>query len=267
LGARVDHVVSATLKTGDKLRNALDPGGWHMGHHGHKWQGGCGSEKAARPYGVSAAASFPADHLAAQVLEVYQRVEKHFHVLSAAVPHAEGNISRGSALLYCEVLLALREQEPALAHAPRILELGFNAGHMSAMLAECFPDADITSVDLHWHDYVPGSFARVKAMSSSARTLVKGDSREEVPKLQGMFDLIIVDGGHLDDVPFADLRNCKRLAHAGSIVMIDDICDYYAHLPPTAAGKDAVTRRDVVELGRRMTRGGELGFAFGKYCW
>jgi hypothetical protein len=49
--------------------------------------------------------------------------------------------------------------------------------------------------------------------------------------------------------------------------MIDDICDYYAHLPPTAAWKDAVTRRDVVELGRRMTRGGELGFAFGKYCW
>lgn len=267
LGSRVDHIVSATLKTGDKLRNPVEQNGWHMSHHAHKWAGSCSAEKFERPYGVAAQSSFLSDDQAAASFAVYARALEHFKALSALAPNPEGNVSWGTAPLYCETFLALKAQEPTLQKAPRILEIGFNAGHSSALLAECFPDAEIVSVDLNAHSYVVPAFELVKTFSSVNRTLFKGDSREVLPTLPGVFDLILIDGGHSAPVPGDDLRNCKKLAHENTIVFMDDISDAFAHWDTVTAWNEVIANKSVVELGRRMTANGHLGYTYGKYLF
>ena len=50
-----------------------------------------------------------------------------------------------------------------------------------------------------------------------------GSSLEIVPKLEGTFDYILVDGDHSREVATQDLENIVRLCHPGTIVIFDDI--------------------------------------------
>ena len=267
LRARVDHIVSATLKTGVDLRNVLDPSGWHTRHHAHKWAaGGCGQEQYRTPYGIEPVSSFaPDDVISIAAFDVHASVQTKFQIQSALSPNTEGNISCGSSGLYCDVLLALREREPTLAKKPRILEIGFNAGHSSVVFAACFPDAEIVSVDIGEHSYVRVAFESVQFQTSNKRQLLIGDSRARVPELTGKFDLIFIDGCHQDGVPAADLANCARLAHENTIVMMDDVCAYYSGGEPAKVWAAAVVDKKILELGHAEMSNGALGFSYGKY--
>ena len=263
---RVEHVVSATIKTGPSYSVTVEAPGWDVSHQAHKWGSGvCNGAQHLRPYAVSPTAAHPDDDMAEQMGELYRRVEAHFGVLSAGLGYVEGNISLGLAPLYCAVLLKMREQEPTLQGTPRILEIGFNAGHSSALLSECFPGAEIVSVDIGQHEYVQPAFERLKAFSRAKHTLVIGDSRVEVPKLAGPFDLIFIDGGHIESVPFEDLHNGRKLAHDSTIVFMDDVCNAWSNMPPTFTWARAVEDNTVIELGRRELTSGTLGFVYGKY--
>ena len=175
------------------------------------------------------------------------------------LPGQEGNISWGSHEAYLAALLRL--QQPIT----RILEIGFNAGHSCALFAETFPDAVITSID------VPREAARLepaRALINSwypgRHTFILENSVTAVPKLEGTFDLILIDGSHDPFYPQMDLYNCRRVAHAGTVVLLDDAgasSDATGHeLEPNKAWAELAARGLVEEQYRWVAPNNQYGF-------
>lgn len=267
LAARVDHVVSATLKTGDEARASAGDG-WGDAHHAHKWGGACAGENYTTPYNVPAAVEHaPHDYLADAVADVMEHLQEIYKQLTAIAPGAEGNISGGSAEAYCARLLQLKDTEPALQKdSPRILEIGFNAGHSSALFGALFPAAQVLSIDINAHDYVTPAYQWLSEHTPPERALILVDSTQAVPRLDDeLFDLIFIDGGHDEPVAWADLINCARLAGPDTVLFMDDICNAGYGVGPRAAWDKAVADGLVVELGRWLHPNGLLGFTWGKY--
>jgi len=56
------------------------------------------------------------------------------------------------------------------------------------------------------------------------RVFLDGDSRETVPTMLKMFDLVLVDGDHSDEGARADLENAWPLVVSGGTLLFHDIC-------------------------------------------
>lgn len=108
-----------------------------------------------------------------------------------------------------------------------ILQIGFNGGHGSCALLSARNDITVTSVDLGEHSYVDKANDLIEECFPGRHTLIKGDSTEILPILNTVFDLVFVDGGHEDPVPYKDITNSHRLLSDGGILMVDDYCHSY----------------------------------------
>lgn len=117
--------------------------------------------------------------------------------------------------------------------AKYIMEVGFNAGHSTALMLMANPSSKILIFDLCEHPYTKPALCFLKAMFGEDRFIdfVEGDSTVTIPgykvgdaNIEGYFDLIHIDGGHSFEVAKADIVNCQRFARGGEdgIVVVDD---------------------------------------------
>ena len=133
----------------------------------------------------------------------------------------------------------------------RIAEIGFNAGHSSCLFLYSNPNCSVTSFDLCEHKYSLETQDYIKQQFPNRLKIICGDSTQTVPNYKGdydddyddeygddygddyneeddynnnyRFDLIFVDGGHENNLPYLDLKNSlKNLAKKGSIIIMDD---------------------------------------------
>ena len=117
-------------------------------------------------------------------------------------------------------------KEICLAIKPtNILEIGFNAGHSSALMLE-HTNACIVSVDLCEHAYTYDGKEMIDNIFPERHILIKGNSTEvlagdEVPHLH--YDIIFIDGGHSYNVCKSDLIKCEKYASPDTIIIVDDI--------------------------------------------
>jgi predicted O-methyltransferase YrrM len=112
------------------------------------------------------------------------------------------------------------------ANIKTIFEIGFNAGHSAETFLMTNPNAKLTSVDILENDALKFGKQYIDATFSNRHTLLLGDSKQIVPTLDTKFDLIFIDGGHDYETAKADILNCKKLAHKGTIVIVDDVSNY-----------------------------------------
>lgn len=108
-----------------------------------------------------------------------------------------------------------------------ILEIGFNAGH-SADTFLSHSLAHVTSFDLEARDYVHLAKKYIDQKYPTRHTLIGGDSTKTIPTYikenpHTKFDLIYIDGGHTEEIAYADLMNCFLLAHSNTVVIMDDV--------------------------------------------
>lgn len=116
-------------------------------------------------------------------------------------------------------------------NAKYILEIGFNAGHSTALMLLANPSSKILHFDLCEHAYGKRCYEFLKSVFGPERfiELVGGDSRSTVPAYKQtvadmgiQFDLIHIDGGHTDLVAMSDISHCKDYACKDNIVVVDD---------------------------------------------
>lgn len=115
----------------------------------------------------------------------------------------------------------------------RILEIGAFEGMSTLWFLENLPKCHVTVVDnflgdTQNHEMV-GDFKKIKdrflknTEEHKKRVYVlEGDSKEVLPKIEGEFDVVYVDGSHRDDYVISDAKNAYRLLKKGGILIFDD---------------------------------------------
>lgn len=112
--------------------------------------------------------------------------------------------------------------------AKYILEIGFNAGHSTALMLMANPNSKILHFDLWEHKYTPSCYEFLKSVFGEHRfiSLVKGDSTKTIPDfIQSTpieFDLIHIDGGHTEEILLQDITNCIEAANINNHTLIID---------------------------------------------
>lgn len=107
----------------------------------------------------------------------------------------------------------------------RILEIGFNAGHSACCFLNASPKSEMVTFDqCRWGTEAPALKVLQEHFNIS---LVNGDSTVSVPKYfeenDTKFDLVFIDGGHINDVPYLDMMNTKDRVNTGGILIVDDM--------------------------------------------
>lgn len=131
--------------------------------------------------------------------------------------------------------------ERAITHKPkRILEIGVRTGLCIANMLSAYRDLEgierIVLCDI-WND----GFASPEIVKMNMRALnvgsvldkvefITGDSKIEIPKLEGQFDHILVDGDHSKPAASLDLENVVRLVAPEGVIIFDDISPYGCNL-------------------------------------
>jgi hypothetical protein len=113
--------------------------------------------------------------------------------------------------------------------AKYILEIGFNAGHSTALMLLANPDSKILHFDLKEHAYGQRCYDFLKSVFGAHRfiELVAGDSTKTIEAYKVAhkykYDLIHIDGGHSDAIASSDIIQCRDYCDPnGHVVIIDD---------------------------------------------
>ena len=109
------------------------------------------------------------------------------------------------------------------------VNLGFNAGHSTFMWLNANPNVHVYSFDIGEHKYARPMADVLDEMFPDRLNVTFGDSRktlagfhERNPEIT--CDLVIIDGGHIGNVPFMDFENFYNMVKPMSkhLVVLDD---------------------------------------------
>ena len=159
-------------------------------------------------------------------------LDKHYQILDKIIHQTddfEGHIGcSGDKIGFLKKII--KKYQPL-----NIAEIGFNAGHSSCLFLYSNPNCRVTSFDLCEHKYSKKTQDYVKNQFPNRLKIICGDSTQTVPNYKDedsdydSFDLIFVDGGHENNLPYLDLKNSlDNLANKGSLIIMDDT--YYSFL-------------------------------------
>jgi predicted O-methyltransferase YrrM len=138
--------------------------------------------------------------------------------------------------MFSEHLLVFGALSKALTDVREVLEIGTYDGRTALLLANLFPQARVTTVDLAADDPIYAQSyqsARTAEFIRRRNETLSGSSRVQFIETNslrlatdlgaGRFDLVWVDGDHDFPVVAVDLVNAVRLAKPGGLVMCDDV--------------------------------------------
>lgn len=112
-----------------------------------------------------------------------------------------------------------------------VCEIGFNAGHSTAVWLAANPDAHVLSFDRFDKPYSQAALAYLQDTFGAHRiSVAQGDSVETVPQVAATLgapaeftcDVIVVDGGHRGIEPRLDMINMRAFAHCDTLLLVDD---------------------------------------------
>jgi len=163
-----------------------------------------------------------------------------------------------------------------------VCEIGFNAGHSSAMWLSSSPDVRLFSFDLCYHKYVQQAKAKLQSIFGESRVhLTCGSSAisipifvAEHPILNNDFpgcDIMHVDGDHEHNGPIVDLVNMKKLLRPDGpkIVIMDDCpCPKTWCIAPSNAWDVCVANKYVAPISCLTYNDGPIphGFCYGVFA-
>ena len=120
----------------------------------------------------------------------------------------------------------------AVAGIGSYLEVGFNAGHSTAIVLSKNPVTQVSVVDIDNHKYVRPCVDILTGLFPGRVNCQFGDSRALLDATRGYhasdFDLVHIDGGHGGDVFLSDIQWWLSTSRSGNKLLVDDA--YVAHI-------------------------------------
>lgn len=104
----------------------------------------------------------------------------------------------------------------------KALEIGFNAGFSALLMLLSNPNMTLICADLCEHRYTVPCFQVLKEIFGCRIELIQGSSIDTLSTLFETFDIIHIDGGHMDLVVKNDCDHAIRLSTKGSVLIMDD---------------------------------------------
>ncbi len=111
----------------------------------------------------------------------------------------------------------------------KVLEIGLNGGHSAENFFNNLEDLELfASFDINHHAYTGCAVNYFYTKFQNRFMFTPGDSMKTVPKFIKnypffRFDLIFIDGCHAYDWVISDIIHCKEMAHADTILWVDDV--------------------------------------------
>ena len=103
-----------------------------------------------------------------------------------------------------------------------VMEIGFNAGFSTLLMLLSNPHIKITCLDLGDHLYALPCYVKLKETFGDRLNLIIGDSAVTLPRINTIYDLIHIDGGHTTSIAKSDIIHSYRLSKMGTIIIMDD---------------------------------------------
>ena len=103
-----------------------------------------------------------------------------------------------------------------------VMEIGFNSGFSTLLMLLSNPHMCISCFDLGEHKYTLPCYEKLKETFGNRIKITIGDSTKTLPKVNDIYDLIHIDGGHSTTVATNDILNSYRLSNKGTILIMDD---------------------------------------------
>lgn len=154
-----------------------------------------------------------------------------------------------------------------------VMEIGFNAGHSSNLFLKHNNLINITSFDINMHEYTQYGANWINKNYPNRFNIIYGDSSKTVPNFMKnniniKFDLIFIDGGHYIEQCTEDMKNCYKMCHKDTIIILDDVIftknlEKEWTIGPTLIWKSYIANGLISELGRKEYGPGR-GMAWGK---
>jgi predicted O-methyltransferase YrrM len=105
----------------------------------------------------------------------------------------------------------------------RICEVGVNAGHSLLLMLDVNPTADYLLFDIGTHTYTRPCIEYIQSQfPNTSIRIFYGDSKVSLPKQEGEFDLIHIDGGHYAPEVMSDYAESMRLIAPKCPIVFDD---------------------------------------------
>lgn len=113
----------------------------------------------------------------------------------------------------------------------RICEIGFNAGHSMLLFLIANPEIEEVFIfDLNAHQYTEPCYKYIHSSFPTVKiNFLIGDSKEtlssfthQYPQYLEQFDLVHIDGGHLEDCVKNDILYGEKLVSVNGLLIIDD---------------------------------------------
>lgn len=142
----------------------------------------------------------------------------------------------------------------AAKNAKLVGEIGLNAGLSSHAFLCANPDVEVISFDLGRHPYIRCAKQIIDRDYPYRHKLIIGDSTSTIPTFiesnpSVRFDVVFIDGGHFYRIVSADLANMRKLSHADTIVIMDDLCPWQSYgTGPTRAWQEAIDNNVIEQL-------------------
>ncbi|MBI4021709.1 MAG: class I SAM-dependent methyltransferase [Candidatus Aenigmarchaeota archaeon] len=114
------------------------------------------------------------------------------------------------------LVAAVQERRPRT-----ILEVGTLVGYSAILMAMHAPQARITSLEVDPRAAAEAQKNLLRAGFADRVTVIVGDARETIPRLEGTFDLIFLDAGK--EEYFAYLLAAEAKMAPGAVVVADNV--------------------------------------------
>jgi predicted O-methyltransferase YrrM len=149
--------------------------------------------------------------------EAYNRYNVCLADINAIIENQE--IEGGSILEQSDFFIKYLLDNP---HVKLVLEIGFNTGSSANAFLAARDDIKVISVDIGVHAYISRCKNAIDKYYPDRHALLIGDSKEVIPRLSIIPDLIFIDGDHVEPAPLIDARNCLAISAPHTILIMDD---------------------------------------------